>query len=338
MRNTLSRSACNIVLAALAATASSGLAAAQSVYLEQGGLVVVQFEAAPVSGDWAVSTATNGWTGAGYCRWDGANQFFPPFSIDFFIDVEITLPGTYVFNLRNRHEDPNPTEENDVWVQLDNGFWEKVFSNGPASVGNWTWESRVDNHVLNFPQQSYVLSAGVHRLNFAGRSTGFKMDRLHLVETNHPDPLNLNLPESLRRVGVEYGNANANSTGLPGRIEAFGSPVALANDLTLHGYQLPMSSIGYFVVGNQQIFAPNPGGSSGIVLVGPALGRYAGNLLAVDGAGRVSMAANLTQLPRPTGPIAVQAGQSWYFQLWHRDSNGGVATSNFSRALAVTFD
>ncbi len=44
---------------------------------------------------------------------------------------------------------------------------------------------------------------------------------------------------------------------------------------------------------------------------------------------------DLTHLPRPTGPLAVQPGDRWNFQLWYRDSTGGTATFNLTDPLEV---
>jgi len=33
----------------------------------------------------------------------------------------------------------------------------------------------------------------------------------------------------------------------------------------------------------------------------------------------------------------ITAGDTWSFQLWHRDLNGGVPTVNFSGGVAATF-
>jgi hypothetical protein len=51
---------------------------------------------------------------------------------------------------------------------------------------------------------------------------------------------------------------------------------------------------------------------------------------------------DLTQTPTPTGFVVVAAGetwhfQTWHFQTWHRDAVGGVATSNFTDAVSITF-
>ena len=53
--------------------------------------------------------------------------------------------------------------------------------------------------------------------------------------------------------------------------------------------------------------------------------------------GGVSIDVDLMALPRPTGLIAVQPGDTWDFRLWLGDSVGGAATSNFTDAVEVTF-
>ncbi|MEZ6017399.1 MAG: hypothetical protein R3F49_19960 [Planctomycetota bacterium] len=309
------------------------------VYLESNGLVVINFESRPTVGDWAFSNTTPNYSGDGYIRWDGPDLFGSPGTGGLFsYDIEISTPGTYTLNLRNRHEDPNPTEDNDVWIQLDGGVWEKVFSNGAASVGNWTWESRVELPNFTYPQQSYVLSAGVHTLAFSGRSNGFKMDRFHLALPGHPSEFDPGAPESECRIGTVYGVANPNSTGSIGQVEAFGSTLVARNDVTLHGSQLPQGSLGFFIVSNTQMFFAHPGGSTGNVLVGPTVGRYGGNVLFTNAQGRVSMSPSLTAIPRPSGPVATMPGDTWNFQFWHRDTNGGSPTSNFTRAVSITFE
>ncbi len=38
-----------------------------------------------------------------------------------------------------------------------------------------------------------------------------------------------------------------------------------------------------------------------------------------------------------SAPITIMSGDTWHFQLWHRDSSAGQGTSNFSNGLSVTF-
>ena len=42
-------------------------------------------------------------------------------------------------------------------------------------------------------------------------------------------------------------------------------------------------------------------------------------------------------MPTPSGFVMAAVGQTRYFTTWHRDAVGGVATSNFTNGLAVTF-
>ena len=82
----------------------------------------------------------------------------------------------------------------------------------------------------------------------------------------------------------------------------------------------------------------NPGGSAGHLCLGSPIGRLVGGSVLVTGsAGTLREAVDLDVIPQPTGAVAVQAGETWHFQLWFRDSNGGVPTSNFTDGLRVVF-
>ena len=117
MTHQISPLGCALIALGVATVATTNVASANGgVYLESGGIVVVEIESAPPTPSWALSTQTPAHTGDGYFRWDGPNLFQSPGAGGLFVfDFEITTPGTYSFNLRNRHEHPNPTEENDVW-------------------------------------------------------------------------------------------------------------------------------------------------------------------------------------------------------------------------------
>jgi len=141
-------------------------------------------------------------------------------------------------------------------------------------------------------------------------------------------------------LGTAYCDpAATNSTGLSGRLAAVGS-VAVANqDLTLLATQLPASSFGFALVSRNQGFIPNPGGSQGVLCLGGSIGRFVGpgQIQQANGSGEWSLAVDLTQVPSPTGLVAVQPGETWNFQAWYRDAIGGVTTSNFTDALEIDF-
>jgi len=322
----------------LLASAIAAPVAAQGTFLAQDGLLVVELESAQPIGDWTLSTSTPGFIFDGYFRWDGPNLFNSPGASGIFgFEFEVETGGDWILSLRNRHEDPDPTEENDVWMRMDGGQWIKVFSNMPGSVGAWTWESRFDFGHGNQPQAHYNLQPGTHLLEFSGRSNGFKMDRFHIYLPGHPGGNDPNRPESPRRFGDSYCSANANSAGSESSIEAYGSPILAENNALLICSDLPQNVLGYFVVSSTQAFVANPAGSAGNLCVGGNIGRYAGNVLSSGNAGFTSLRLDLTSIPQPMGAVAAQPGEEWNFQFWHRDTGGQGSVSNFSRGMAVTF-
>jgi len=141
-------------------------------------------------------------------------------------------------------------------------------------------------------------------------------------------------------LGVNYcGPANPNSTGASGEISAAGSADVAANDVTLRATSLPANQFGIFVVGQTQGFTPNPGGSSGDLCLGGAIGRYnqPGQILVTNAAGEMTLALDLTETPTPNALVAIAAGETWSFQGWHRDIVAGLPTSNFTDGLEITF-
>ncbi|MGD2017245.1 MAG: hypothetical protein PVJ89_03965 [Planctomycetota bacterium] len=140
--------------------------------------------------------------------------------------------------------------------------------------------------------------------------------------------------------GTNYCAANNNSTGSPASMSASGSNSVSANDLVLEANDLPINSFGFFLTSQTQGFVANPGGSEGNLCLGGAIGRYVGpGQIQNSGAtGMISLAIDNTQVPQPTGFAAVAAGDTWNFQLWHRDSSGGSPTSNFTDGYEITFN
>jgi hypothetical protein len=177
----------------VAALSASSAIADGGVYQEQDGLLVIEFESANPGGDWSFEQTVTEYTGTGYQRWNGPNLFSSPGHGTFGFDFHIHNPATYDFRIRNYHDHPDSTEENDVWVSLDGGPWIKVFS----GVNNqWTWATNHELSETNKPLASYELSAGQHRIEFSGRSYNFRMDRFHMFIPGTPGGQNTNRPES----------------------------------------------------------------------------------------------------------------------------------------------
>lgn len=180
---------------ALTVTTAAAAAAQDGAYIAQNGLLVVEMESGAPAGSWRTESAMNGHTGSSYIRWDGPNLFSQPGSDIFGFDFELAQEGRYHFRLHNRHDHPDSTEANDVWVRMDGGAWVKVFS---WQRGQWTWTTQHEFNHHDKPPAEYQLSAGAHRIEFSGRSHDFAIDRLHLYRDGVPNALSLNHPESPR--------------------------------------------------------------------------------------------------------------------------------------------
>ena len=138
-------------------------------------------------------------------------------------------------------------------------------------------------------------------------------------------------------IGSSYcGPANLNSSGMPGVISAFGSDMVGANDVRLDAAQMPTNQFGYFINSMTQGFTQPPG-SQGNLCLGGAIGRHTANVMSTGAAGEFSLQLDLTVLPTPGGPYAVQAGETWYWSTWFRDANPGN-TSNFTDGVQITFN
>ncbi|MEM9381165.1 MAG: hypothetical protein AAGB93_14530, partial [Planctomycetota bacterium] len=89
----------------------------------------------------------------------------------------------------------------------------------------------------------------------------------------------------------------------------------------------------------QQGFVPNPGGSSGNLCLGGAIGRYVGpgQIQNSGGSGEISLTLDLTRHPTPSGLVSVQPGETWSFTAWFRDAGSSGATSNFGDGYAISF-
>ena len=129
-----------------------------------------------------------------------------------------------------------------------------------------------------------------------------------------------------------------NSTGCAGRINAVGSDVVASNNFQLAVANLPLLAFGYFIVSRDQGATYPVNNSQGRLCLGGFIGRYVGpgQVKNSGTTGTFSLAVDLTAIPQPFGAIAVQPGETWNFQAWHRDANPN-STSNFTDAVSVNF-
>lgn len=120
-----------------------------------------------------------------------------------------------------------------------------------------------------------------------------------------------------------------NTTGSASVLVANGSPFLDDNLVQLDVTGLPAGQFAYFVLSDA---TGNASVGSGTLCLGPPLVRLYASLLNTGPAGTGSFVADLTTLPQGT---VIAAGETWNFQLWHRDLG---ATSNFSNALGLTWE
>lgn len=138
---------------------------------------------------------------------------------------------------------------------------------------------------------------------------------------------------------VECNGAALNSSGQTGRIQALGDGAASGDDVVLYADRLPAFQTVLFLNSREPGSMPMVGGGAGTLCLGGSVNRYLGP-------GEVSFSTPLGEawlrlsLPNsPDGAIVspVLAGETWYYQAWHRDVVGGAQTTNLTGAVAVTY-
>ncbi len=141
-------------------------------------------------------------------------------------------------------------------------------------------------------------------------------------------------------IGNRYCSpAVVNSSGASAEISATGSLLVAANNLTVTCSSMPQNAFGFFILSQTQGLVPGAGGSQGTLCLSGAVGRYVGpgQIQNAGPMGTITLPIDLTAVPQPLGFVAIQAGETWNFQTWFRDSINGTPTSNFSDGVELPF-
>lgn len=139
-----------------------------------------------------------------------------------------------------------------------------------------------------------------------------------------------NMTFCVNSVGSSFCQSLPNSTGIRGNLVASGSDVVADNNLRLQAVNLPLNTMGYLV--NSRSTGMMPVGD-GVLCLGSHWGRHDAQMGNSGTTGSVTTLLDLTAIPRPTASAAMAvAGETWYFQFWHRDGS----SSNFTDAVSVT--
>ncbi|MEZ6005125.1 MAG: hypothetical protein R3F33_13155 [Planctomycetota bacterium] len=147
--------------------------------------------------------------------------------------------------------------------------------------------------------------------------------------------------------------ADVNSTGSPAVLAgSFGT--GIGSDLHLEATSGPALEFGYILVGtgysDPGITLPQGGrlcfdlnGSFGRYNIGGgplnSIGRFdsAGVLQNLVGTSVAGSGFDVPSTLPLTGAPAILSGETWYFQLWYRDTPAGAGSANLSNGLGVTF-
>lgn len=135
----------------------------------------------------------------------------------------------------------------------------------------------------------------------------------------------------------ECGPALANSSGGPATIRAVGTLQAHSGCFALLASEMPALTAGYFLNARSGGISL-PAGSSGRLCLSGGIGRYNQDVLSTGAAGTFRLDLDLASTPVPAGFEAVLPGETWRFQAWFRDVDSSGTTSNFTDAVAVTFE
>ena len=145
------------------------------------------------------------------------------------------------------------------------------------------------------------------------------------------DNLQVEVPSG--SIGTNYCSAASNSTGGPAVISAVEAPQPEQlprADLR----EMPNSQFSYFICGQASGFIAGPGGSGQ-----PLHPRPTGALPEPDPEhrhDRFSVDHGRPDLDPRDPVVAVQPGDTWFFQAWYRDNNP-TPTSNFSDGIQIDF-
>ena len=182
--------------AALGAMSTMGAVFAQSgAYLPSDDLVIVEMEDLAEAAGWTSSSDLAGFAGRGYVEWSGPDMAKQPGTGLVGFETRLEAAGSYELRLHNRHDAPDVTDANDVWLRVDGGAWTKVFS---SVRGDWTWDTRQRSTAGNVGPVVLELEAGNHKIELSGRSQGFKVDRVHLFKQGASNALSISHAVSSR--------------------------------------------------------------------------------------------------------------------------------------------
>jgi hypothetical protein len=176
-----------------------GSVATGCVFEATSGQIAFEAEDTELKNNWQLSTARSGFTGSGHLVYQQ-----PTLSINvnqndvISYTINVSEAGNYRLYIRNSAlYDEAPDKNNDLWVRHSGGSvpgqtatagsWHKLYRSIPGPNTPFDWQISIDP---NEGGGNYwmALSAGVHTLEFAGRSGQFYVDAVALLKDGTGDP------------------------------------------------------------------------------------------------------------------------------------------------------
>lgn len=200
---------------------------------------------------------------------------------------------------------------------LRNGLWEEErLWTTRTFMSPGSQADRAHGYRVSFVEDGVIVSARVG-IDPAGASSG--------VICYYQDPISaVACPGASNSVSTEGA-----------KFDVRGQRQSGTGRLGFVGRQFPTNALVLLLASDRPGLAPNPGGSQGTLCLGAPVIRLGPTVHQSDASGKWSIALDLGQATT-AALLPIQAGTSWRFQAWYRDTNP-IATSNFSEAHEIEF-
>lgn len=137
-------------------------------------------------------------------------------------------------------------------------------------------------------------------------------------DCSDPAPIDMGYHYPTYPVPENFGPALPNSTGQIGTMGWGGSTSYSSNNLTLKASDLPAYQFGLFIYNSHANLKPFGAGIINVGLTQPPAVRIPNPVL-TDSTGDVALLLDFSVAPFDAEPGMVKAGDTLYFQFWHRD-------------------
>ena len=130
-----------------------------------------------------------------------------------------------------------------------------------------------------------------------------------------------------------------NSIQCQGAIYASGSNAVSGNELEMQADLLPPGSLGFIMHSSTYDSPEVPANGESPMCVGSTQSRIVRQciLQETNEAGRFTLPVDMTAAPNDLDNLPIQAGETWSFRAWYRDSRGAEAVENLTTIIAIQF-